>query len=68
MLNAQRQPTGIGVDWFEQILQEHQIVPKHRILPWKHCLVELKRGNVDIVPNASFKQSRLQFAYYTQPI
>ena len=68
MLNDQRQPTGIAVDWLEKILQEHKIVPKHRILPWKRCLVELKRGNVDIVPNASFKVSRLQFAYYTQPI
>jgi len=68
MLNDQLQPTGIAVEWLEQILQQHQITPKHRILPWKRCLVELKRGNVDIVPNASFKKSRLQFAYYTQPI
>jgi polar amino acid transport system substrate-binding protein len=68
MLNDQHQPTGIAVEWLEQILQAHNITPKHRILPWKRCLVELKRGNVDIVPNASFKESRLQFAYYTQPI
>ena len=32
--------------------------------PWKRCLSELEKGNVDGIFNASFKEKRLQFGNY----
>jgi polar amino acid transport system substrate-binding protein len=68
MLNEQNQPIGIAVELVTKILSSRQITIDHIILPWKRCLLEIQKGDVDIVPNASFKKERAEFALYTKPL
>ena len=64
-LDTAGQPTGIAVEWLTTIFAAQNIKLVNKLLPWKRCLKELKLGNVDIVPNASFKLSRTQIAHYS---
>ncbi len=68
MLNEQDQPIGIAVEWVTKILSSRKITIVNVILPWKRCLSEIEKGNVDIVPNASFNKKRTEFALYTKPL
>ncbi len=67
MLDKYNQPFGIAVDMLTDILLRNQIKPKHKIIPWKRCLVEIQKKKVDVVPNSSYKKDRATYAYYTKP-
>jgi polar amino acid transport system substrate-binding protein len=60
--------TGIMVDWLNEVLRVEKIKVEHVVRPWSRCLLELKQGKVDIVPNASFKFNRTKYSYYSNPI
>lgn len=68
MLDENRQPTGIAVDILNIIFAKHKIEISHHIFPWKRCLMMVKNDQIDIVPNASYKEERARFAYYTRPL
>ncbi len=68
MLNEENKPIGIAVDMVNKIFSRKGIQVKHTILPWIRCLYELENGNVDIVPNASYKKKRTEFALYSLPL
>ncbi len=68
MRSARGELKGIIVDLLNKIFITEAIHVKNLVYPWKRCLLDLERGNVDIVPNASFKLSRSKFAHYSKPI
>lgn len=63
--DQQGQVRGIAVEWLSEIMTARQLGFENVVMPWKRCLLSLKRGLVDLVPNASFKQKRTEFAYYS---
>lgn len=68
MLDAQGQVAGIAVDMVNEMLKRRQVQPKHLVRPWKRCLAEVESGEVDLVPNASYRDERAQYALYSEPL
>lgn len=60
--------TGIAVELVNEILKRNQITTTNIILPWVRCLMELKNGNVELVPNSSYKLERTKYAIYSEPL
>ncbi|WP_373976441.1 transporter substrate-binding domain-containing protein [Chitinibacter sp. SCUT-21] len=67
-LDSQGQVAGIAVDMVNEIFKRRQLSPKHLIRPWKRCLAEVETGEVDVVPNSSYRDERAQYALYTEPL
>ena len=63
-------PTGLSADILLNSLKDlKEIKIKHVFLPWKRCLNEIEKGNVDIVPNTLHLEEREKFAYFSdQPM
>lgn len=59
---------GILVSRLENVLQNANIPYQHILLPWSRCLQQIKKGAVDLVPNASYKTKRAEYAYYSAPV
>ncbi|KAB8029196.1 substrate-binding periplasmic protein [Fluviispira multicolorata] len=57
--------TGVAVEIVHQILKKNKIEYENIILPWKRCLIEVEKGKIDIVPNASINPERQAFAFFT---
>ena len=68
MLDDQKQPIGIAVEMVSEIFTRNHIGVKHVIRPWKRCLDDAQKGTTDIVPNASYKAERAEFALYSKPL
>ena len=67
-IGEQGQLQGIAVDWIAQIMKRENLKYQNVIMPWKRCLANLKRGQVDLVPNSSYKQSRSEFSHYSDEL
>ncbi len=63
-----KQPTGIAVDIVNEIFKRKNIKVTHSVIPWKRCLKYIQAKKVDIVPNASYKKERAEYALYTDPL
>ncbi|WP_273432623.1 ABC transporter substrate-binding protein [Chitinibacter tainanensis] len=59
---------GIAVEMLTDILWHAGIRPEHVIRPWRRCLAELEAGQVDLVPNASYRSDRAQYALYSDEL
>ncbi|MEH6444560.1 MAG: transporter substrate-binding domain-containing protein [Oceanospirillaceae bacterium] len=59
---------GIAVDLVQKMMLLQDISFQNIVMPWKRCLRSLQRGSVDLVPNASFKHNRTEFALYSREI
>lgn len=68
MLDNNQSPVGIAVDILSEILKRKNIKARHIVMPWKRCLKYIQQQKVDIVPNASFKKDRAEYAFYSNPL
>jgi len=55
---------GIHLDIINKALSNLGYTSKVRVMPWKRCLNEAKRGHFDAVATASFNQTRAEFLDY----
>ena len=55
---------GIHLDIINKALSNLGYTSKFRVMPWKRCLIEAKRGHFDAVATASFNQVRAEFLDY----
>lgn len=68
MLDPSSRPTGIAVDMVDEIFKRGNIKVQHLVRPWKRCLAEVESGEVDLVPNASYREERACYALYSAPL
>ncbi|MBF0206662.1 MAG: transporter substrate-binding domain-containing protein [Oligoflexia bacterium] len=68
LIDANKKLSGIAVDSIEEILKRNKIGFVHTIFPWKRCLQEIEKKQIDLVPNSSYKIERAQFAHFTKPL
>ncbi|MBF0208357.1 MAG: transporter substrate-binding domain-containing protein, partial [Oligoflexia bacterium] len=68
MMDSGQKLYGIAVDIIEEIFKRKKIKVQHKIFPWKRCLQEIEKRQVDMVPNASYKDDRAKYANYTKPL
>lgn len=59
--------SGAMVYRLAKILDDANIPFEHILLPWSRCLQGAQSGSIDIVPNASYKSRRADFALYSTP-
>ena len=68
MLDPSSRPTGIAVDMVDEIFRHKSVKVKHVVRPWKRCLAEVESGEVDLVPNSSYREERARYALYSDPL
>lgn len=68
MLDPSDRPTGIAVDMVDEIFRRKNIRVQHVVRPWKRCLAEVESGEVDLVPNSSYREERARYALYSAPL
>ena len=67
-LDKDLNPTGVIFDIITEIAARKKISIENTTLPWRRCLYLLKEGKVDIVPNASYNESRTEFGHFSDLI
>ncbi len=62
------QPQGANVDLMRAALKAMRCEVKFVEMPWARALVQLKAGQLDLLPGALHTPEREQFAYFSRPI
>jgi len=57
---------GMGIEAVYILAKKLNITYSIKRLPWKRCLSELQKGNIDVVFTASYKDERKQYGLYPE--
>ncbi|MCL9780692.1 transporter substrate-binding domain-containing protein [Vibrio sp. S4M6] len=59
--------TGTHIELIREVVTTMGCEIQFKELPWKRSLLELRKGNIDLVGGASWTQERSVWAHYTDP-
>ena len=68
MKNENTRLKGIAVEAVTEILVRNHIEVEHIVRPHKRCELMMKHGEVQILPNYTWRQSHTEYALYTEPL